>query len=294
MYPLGIINHINNCFISCALQILLNFPDLNEEFLNTVESKNWGQLKSGLIEWTAFYLMIYKRLKRSQGSIGKSTNIHHFYSFLCKDVVQRGRQGDYHEFFLQLSDRLSAAQKSLGITTTFDDLITGRLTKNIKCPRCESVSKANDTFSSVPITDSSNLLQNLIAMQESFELDDYNCDKCQARAKADVSIDIEVLPRLLVFHCLQKMSLRVPYDLEMGIKIQNAGESYNYHIYATVHHYGSQFGGHYFLQIFKDGKIYLINDEMVRELQTPQNQNIVSYYFLNMEDTNSTSKGEAL
>ena len=279
MYPLGIINHINNCFINCALQILLNFPDLNEQLLTTVESKNCGQLNSPLVEWLIFYLMIYKKLKRSQGSIGKSTNIHQFYSFLCKDFIQRGCQGDYHEFFLQLSDQLSMAQKSLGITTTFDDLITGRLTKNIKCPRCKSISKTNDTFSSVPIIDNSNLLQNLIAMQESFVVDDYNCDKCQSRVNADVSIDIEVLPRLLVLNCLQKMSSRISYDLEMDIKIQNVGERYNYHIYATVHHHGSQFGGHYFLQIFKDGKIYLINDEMVRELQTPQNQNIVSYYF---------------
>jgi len=286
--PLGIQNNMSNCYINCALQLLLNLPGLNHQLLEFFQRKTGpGPLhekleKSSDIEWLLFYLNLLDNMTMEQRSQvrRKVLNINHFYQFLCKiGEARMNHQGDYHEFFLSLSDHLSKAQKQLGLKPTFDDLITGELTKNICCQRCQNVVKVTDLFSSVPLIDNK-VVASLLALQEQTILNDYSCEKCGNGEKTDASITVQIktLPSLLIFHCLCKT--RTPIKFDRGYKIQTEEKKLTYLSYATVHHCGSQFGGHYYVQLFVDDKIYMINDEHVSLQNTIENWNIVSLLLL--------------
>ena len=101
MYMIGIKNRNNNCFISSALQILLN--------LDCLENLPGDDQLGGYLY---FYLDLVRNY-RSRSNNDVSLDLGRFYDFLVDEgMVKRNQQGDCHEFLLLFIDRVSRSMRA--------------------------------------------------------------------------------------------------------------------------------------------------------------------------------------
>ena len=270
--PVGIINHMNNCYINCALQILLNLPDINNELIFRLANYR-GEIDCKHFSLVKRYLELF--IKTETGAVRGSgpLDIDRFYRSLCNEgIVSIGKQGDYHESLLLICDRLTCIQKIIGCVPTFDDIMMGELCKTILCSECNKSHKLKEPFSTVQLIKS--LDHSFDVLQANFVTDNYKCEHCGKTTTAQISTVIKKLPLLLILHRPQIDSEHI--EIEPNLRFHTSSSEHYYSIYGTVHHRGSQSNGHYYIQLFLDSKIYLINDTTVTTRDQPETNNIVS------------------
>jgi ubiquitin C-terminal hydrolase len=277
----GIKNHHNNCFINCALQVLLNLDFVNQELAKKLPSHairaNRNRLRGNERQQESMeYLLLYLEMFQHK-SIQKTMDIARFYDFLVsKKAVKSNQQGDCHEFLLFLVEQLSHAMKKCQIDFVMEDLFRGKMEKSVTCHHCRNRSVSRDCFTSVALLGNS--------VEEAFEefrrpskIDDYQCDKCRRVNQATINIEVTKMPVILAFHSAVKQSRSIDLDSKYQFSLW---KPIRYRLYGTVHHQGSHRGGHYYCQIIKNDSIYDINDESVRKVPRSDNQNIVTIYLI--------------
>lgn len=242
---IGIDNNYNNCFINCALQILLNLPLtktllLTDSVLNIVFDNN---------EYTV--------------------NISKFYQFLLKNhQIKYNKQGDYHEILLWI----------LGKNQQLEYIFTGI---NLKILICQFGHKYQnkEQFNYIPLFDN-NIEQSFQTYIQSSNVTDYYCKQCNKNVKATLTNQIIKSPDILTFHIPCKNNNI--YSLSRNYRIRTFNNQIIfYYLYATVHHIGSQSQGHYNCQIIKDNNIYLIDDKIIKLQNKLIDQNITTIFLVN-------------
>lgn len=276
----GLENFSSNCFLNVALQILLNLVQYNDLLLQKFSQEQTNPL-------VFFYLELYFELRKQKNQVLSPIKLYKY--LVNQKYIHNGHQGDYHEIFLHLSDELSRVQRALNLSPTFDDLITMKIQKTIKCPICQHKNIATDLISSIPIINS-NIGNSLIALTETVYLDDYKCEKCANTGSTSIESEIRDLPQLLYFHHIHKNPKPIHFIEKYHLKI--GSNTTNYQLYMLIYHKGSQHGGHYYLRLYReDNQIYQINDEVVTRVEkqsvadrinagTESNQDIASLIYL--------------
>ena len=253
MYMIGIKNRNNNCFISSALQILLN--------LDCLENLPGDDQLGGYLY---FYLDLVRNY-RSRSNNDVSLDLGRFYDFLVDEgMVKRNQQGDCHEFLLLFIDRVSRSMRAKYHNTvkvkahgcvTLEDFFEGTIQKIVVCDRCQKKNISRERFSSLPLEQS--IESSLEMFCQATHIDGYQCESCYLDTGATIYIKITRMPVVLSFH----VNVKQPRTIRLSTLYKINTD--NYSLYATVHHQGTHQGGHYYCRIIKNGIIYDINDQHV-------------------------------
>jgi len=181
--------------------------------------------------------------------------------------------------------------------TFVHDLFEGRLSNEVRCLRCETITERVETFLdlSVDIEQNSSLtscLRSFSSTELMCQANKYFCDGCGSLQEAERRIRFKRLPRILSLHLkrfkyvqtpresvakYKKLSYRVVFPLELRL-CNTAADAEDgdrlYSLFAVVVHVGSGPNhGHYVSLIKSHGRWLLFDDDCVEvkdesELQT--------------------------
>lgn len=186
---------------------------------------------------------------------------------------------------------------SAPVRTFVHDLFEGRLSNEVRCLRCETITERVETFLdlSVDIEQNSSLtscLRSFSSTELMCQANKYFCDGCGSLQEAERRIRFKRLPRILSLHLkrfkyvqtpresvakYKKLSYRVVFPLELRLSNTAADAEDGdrlYSLFAVVVHVGSGPNhGHYVSLIKSHGRWLLFDDDCVEvkdesELQT--------------------------
>lgn len=119
-------------------------------------------------------------------------------------------QRDAHEFFNMFCERV---EKELGNTEYKDllkDIFGGRVTSQVKCKRCGSISSTFEDFYdlSLEIKNQKNLVEALYRYIEEGTVLDYNCERCNKKGEVSKRTLLADFPNVLIVH-LQRFTFNL-------------------------------------------------------------------------------------
>lgn len=246
----GLPNRYLNCFLNCALQILLNFDKFNEIVVNYKTVNNNECQKQ--------YCIILNQYHSNNSNV----NLDQFYNFLVrKNIVEYKIQGDYHESLFKLIDCFDQSKQ-------IDSLFKGTYQQVITCTKCYNYNAKHCQFYHIPLKANNKSIQQFTS---SNIIENYKCDNCQKNTTATVILNITKWPKLLSLHSNFKQSKIRNIDYNIGI---------TYKLYALVAHKGSQNSGHYYCYIFKNNLIYKLDDQSVQKINEIDDDNVIGIFYL--------------
>ena len=216
-------------------------------------------------------------------------------------LFQGGMHQDSQEFlnFLlnSMNDHLENLQKQEDIITTennfIKDYFQGCLTNNIKCLKCNTVSKTYEPFFDIQIPVSkkfkniSNAFNNLIESPAKEILKGSNkffCEKCGELQKAERVVQISKLPKFLILHLKryeysekENKMVKLFNKMEYSLLLRNDTLKKKYELSGIVVHLGLDSSHGHYISIVKNEKLgwLIYDDETVMAIQE---QDVLKFY----------------
>lgn len=150
------------------------------------------------------------------------------------------------EYFLKLCDH----QK-------LDDLFSTKTETVTTCSVCQNETKMIDTSLYIVIDNDMNEF-----CESKREVDDFKCEKCNQKVKAEIVSRIKEISPIMVFSFNKYFSKKnIPYS--KGFIVDGDKE---YRLISTVEHQGVLQSGHYFCRTFRNGELLNLNDTSVSKI----------------------------
>lgn len=145
LYPKGLSNLGNTCFMNSALQCLTHSPNLAEYFLTL------SQNKKALEQQDVLYVLLdYFRNYSGKGSVYSPSTM--FRSLRkINPILTPGRQHDSHEFIVGLMDKVETGLKQRKMLSDFKERFIGELCSEVICQNCKNVSKTKEDFTTLSL-----------------------------------------------------------------------------------------------------------------------------------------------
>lgn len=202
-------------------------------------------------------------------------------------------------------------KKEKPLTTFVHDLFEGKLSNEVRCLCCETVTQRIESFFdlSVDVEQNSSLtacLRNFSSTELLRQQDKFYCDLCCSLQEAERRMRVKILPKILSLHLkrfkfieqfkkYKKLSYRVVFPLEL--RLCNTSDDAEdpdrlYALFAVVVHVGSGPNqGHYVSLIKSHGQWLLFDDDCVEVKSESELQTV---FGLTQDSTQSTEAGYIL
>ena len=191
--PFGIRNIGNTCFSNSVLQIFLNSKNLIKKMIILSKEKKNDNI-------VHFLHTIYCINDKNFGEIFVQNYRTLLEKVMSKDKYSFGRQGDAHEFFLNLIDYISNNDKFY--SDYFEKKFSIDYETLIKCDECETIKKKKENMliMNLDIGNGESKLSALISnfFNEVEHVERFFCDKCNKMVNIKKKMFVNKLPRYLV------------------------------------------------------------------------------------------------
>ena len=178
----GIRNLGNTCYISATLQCLYRC----DVFCETLENlEKLGPVTSSLTD-------IFRKM-----SEGSDVDVFNMISALRRrpsSFLDYRCQNDAQEFFLELLDAIENECRDLGVPDA-TSVFYGKITYLTRCENCKNITRRIEPFASLSFSGSYPWSRESI--------DDFQCDHCHGRHRAEREGKIIVAPKILVIQVLR-------------------------------------------------------------------------------------------
>jgi ubiquitin C-terminal hydrolase len=251
IFPAGLINLSNSCYINSVLQLLLNIPEFCTKLLE--------------IQTSEPFIITLQNLFKYCICISESGIIIKPKSFIktlfeTTTLFKMGEQGDSHEFLLFILDIIDVRSNS----TIVRDLFYGKLSKTYQC-MCGFVSESEEDFNFLGIAASSGdictgFTQLLCTKQDITS----KCEMCHLVVTKQATSIVKKQPKYLIFQ-IQRFGNN-GQKIQTPVKIN--GQVYNRQFKGCISHFGNTYNGHYnYTGVYDNETIYAIDDAFVTTIK---------------------------
>jgi ubiquitin C-terminal hydrolase len=253
----GLINLGNTCYFNCALQCLMQTPQLS----NIMLCREY----KGECEFTKEYQLLSQQMWSVGGSVNPKSLL-----VLFRNKYKNFRNGNQHdtqEAFIYILDILS---KSLG--KFIRQIFYGNTVQETICKSGTSSYSSSSNIVILNPDSKTKILSELIEKNYTYSpIENYKDDKDVIHPIAATRTLYKTLPRILVISFntyIKKSSIVLCDTLEMKKFVQGGDDlkSTNYCLYASCVHIGSLGGGHYICYTRHKNQWYLKDDDVVTQI----------------------------
>ena len=259
----GLDNLGNTCYFNCALQCLLQVPQLSN-FLILREYQ-------GDCEFTKEYQETVRRMWLNTDSVNPRKLLKCFRERFPQ--FNNSNQQDSQEAFLCLLDMLDTSLSNSYIRRVF----YGKIAQETIC-KSETSKRFEDSPIIILYPPSAGHLRDMLTHHQKWSVvENFEDSKGVTHHVATTRTFFWELPRVLVISINRKLLVTVPEVLEM--------DKGSYHLFATCKHHGSDHSGHYVAYTNHKGKWYIKNDGLCMPTTFPETD---YHYFLLYKRVNSS------
>jgi len=292
MNHFGLDNLGNTCYFNSCIQTLYHCDQLVDYFMETDIPNQYP------LSYQA------KRLLCGMKKVQKTVAPLSFWKTF-KNIHKRFDNNDQHdsqEALLLILDTIHEELKNKNNQSIISKLFQGISTSNIKCKKCNNISKKNQTFFHLLLNfpefenpDDYDIENEHVTLNEllrynfrdiEFKNDNlYHCDKCNQKTEAVKNQSIIKLPNYLLIYIkrfeyvknrFKKINDQIDIPFHFNIKKYfNINKNYEWN--SSIIQFGSFFGGHYINLSNIDDKIYTFDDSTVK-VNEKNNQNLIKIY----------------
>ena len=233
MCSLGIDNLGNNCYINAVLQVLRYLTPISKKLFTVYDS---DPLVDSLIG------MLY-----NNNSDNKIDDLHKLLAQLQLIGIDPYKQGDAHEFYLTMVDKLEK------------HIQPGQTISTLTCT-CGHILKNIETFSSISIN--GDIVDGIYKYQEPEHVDAV-CENC---GQTGLIKQLSIVPSKVCAIHLKRFTTHNKLYYKVSLpKIITIGNK-KFRLEAVCNHHGNMYGGHYTCSALTRCGWYMFNDERVEKI----------------------------
>lgn len=251
----------NTCYFNSALQALYNTKTLVNMLI--FFSKD--------LEKSEFIKSYINVLKAQNGENALNFNdLKSFYSnFLekCPFFENLHIQHDSCETMLCVIDTLYESFKTTNFKSNYiEDIFDFKIKCELKCNECSHVIVNEFNQRNISIQSDSSSVQDALKCYFNDEcMEDYKCEKCNEK-QCCKSYKISKIPNVLIININSYDIYGKKVVLKTKIEENLEFHDKKFQLYAALCHHGSAHNGHYTSSIKIDENYYIIDDDIVHEL----------------------------
>lgn len=252
IYPVGIKNYWNTCFVCAVLQMLIRIPELHI-FLNEMESED------KLINLLKIPFTNSRKNKLTMNTL---------LNFNLASLINHhtlGKQEDAAEFLIQLLSYLSKHDLAL-----IESLFTVKIETTVVCCSCKNILTLIEDqlifdidipFGLTPISIEDLLTREFTKPKQNME-DSRMCAECAERNSPIINSQIQSLNEYLIIHLkrFEKCDQKIVKNRRSVIISPLLNFNLPYMFVGCVNHIGTLNEGHYYSIVSNESSYYCIND----------------------------------
>jgi ubiquitin C-terminal hydrolase len=263
----GLDNLGNTCYFNCALQCLLQVPQLS----NLLILREY----QGPCEFTKEYQETVRRVWLNTGTESPRKLLKCFRERFPQ--FNNSDQQDSQEAFLCLLDMLDTSLSNSYIRRVF----YGKLAQETIC-KSETSRRFEDSPVIILYPPSGGKLEDMLAHHQKWSvIENFEDSKGSTHHVATTRTFFWNLPKVLTISINRKLMVTVPETLTVP---SNEGDG-KFSLFATCKHHGSNHSGHYIAYTKHRGQWYIKNDGLCMPIAFPTND---YHYFLLYKRVNSS------
>ena len=257
----GLDNLGNSCYFNCALQCLLQVPQLSNFLI--VRTYN------GPSEFVKEYQNMVKKVWLKKGGSENPKDLLNIFKKVCTQFDNLEQQ-DSQEAFLCLLDMLEKPLSPLIKQIFYGKIILETVSPSERSERIE------DTSATIMFGDSGTLEEALTTHQKWSTLEGFEDSKGKVHHLATTRTMFWETPKILMLSFRmygRKDPMEVPEFLNLKKWIHPKaprGQLTEYELFASSTHHGSPHGGHYVALTKHKGQWYLKNDGLCMKTEFPK------------------------
>jgi len=304
----GLDNIGNSCYFNAAVQCILNdslfMNIINQEIftrdkyclINLIRLLKDNNSVKNVIELRRYLSQNYEIFKTMEQQDAQEALINIFDAIHkeCKDINEIAvwpiykitkEQSDVEIIIPEAIRAFQEYNNKFGYSF-INTLYCGQFSNRIECTVCSHKIFIHDIFNEIYLDIPNNTNENysIIKLFQKFlepeTLCDYKCDNCK-ETKTIRHKSILYMPKRLMF-VINRFNTgtknKTPVLINKTIQFQTQKNKYCYAINTAVNHEGtSQYGGHYYNDIFIENEHYIIDDNVVHNIKSDTTNNTNEY-----------------